>query len=56
MRRVWRNYLITGAGMFRSPASRNHLFQVFFSKGNITAESCPMSRVFLYRDGDASRA
>jgi cyclopropane-fatty-acyl-phospholipid synthase len=34
--------------MFRSPAGYTHLFQIVFSKGNITRESYPMSRSFLY--------
>jgi cyclopropane-fatty-acyl-phospholipid synthase len=36
--------------MFRSPASRTHLFQVLFSKGNVSAQGYPMSRAFLYQD------
>jgi len=51
-RRVWRTYLISCAEMFRSPASRTHLFQVLFSKGNVTPETYPMSRAFLYRDAE----
>ncbi len=52
-RRIWRAYLIGCAEMFRSPAERTHLFQIVFSKGNVTRDSYPMSRAFLYRD-DAS--
>jgi len=47
-RRIWRAYLVGCAEMFRSPVERTHLFQVVFSKGNVTAESYPMSRAFLY--------
>ena len=39
--------------MFRSPAGRTHLFQIVFSKGNVTPASYPMSRAFLYRDEPA---
>ncbi len=49
-RRVWRVYLIACAEMFRSPVGRTHLFQIVFSKGNITRENYPMSRRFLYAD------
>jgi cyclopropane-fatty-acyl-phospholipid synthase len=47
-RRVWRTYLISCAEMFRSPAGRTHLFQIVFSKGNITRDNYPMSRSFLH--------
>jgi len=47
-RRVWRVYLYGCAEMFRSPKGRTHLFQVVFSKGNVTQASYPMSRGFLY--------
>jgi len=47
-RRVWRTYLISCAEMFRSPAGRTHLFQIVFSKRNITRDNYPMSRKFLY--------
>jgi cyclopropane-fatty-acyl-phospholipid synthase len=49
-RRVWRTYLISCAEMFRSSYSRTHLFQIVFSKGNISKDSYPMSRAFLYQD------
>src|SRR5205809_1219567 len=48
-RRVWRVYLYGCAEMFRSPQGRLHLFQVLFSKGNVTRGSYPMGREFLYR-------
>jgi cyclopropane-fatty-acyl-phospholipid synthase len=49
-RRVWRVYLMGCAEMFRSPAGYTHLFQIVFSKGNITRANYPMSRRFLYRE------
>ena len=48
-RRIWLTYLIGCAEMFRSPAGYTHLFQVVFSKGNVTDTSYPMGRGFLYR-------
>jgi len=47
-RRIWRVYLIGCAEMFRSPRGFTHLFQIVFSKGNITRSNYPMSRGFLY--------
>ncbi len=47
-RRKWRTYLWSCAELFRSPRSHTHLFQIVFSKGNITRENYPMSRAFLY--------
>jgi cyclopropane-fatty-acyl-phospholipid synthase len=47
-RRVWRVYLYGCAEMFRSPAGKTHLFQIVFSKGNVTASSYPLTRDFLY--------
>jgi len=49
-RRIWRAYLVGCAEMFRSPVERTHLFQIVFSKGNISRENYPMSRAFLYRE------
>ena len=49
-RRIWRTYLIGCAEMFRAPAEQTHLFQIVFSKGNVTEKGYPMSRTFLYRD------
>ena len=48
MRRIWRCYLVGCAEMFRAPAGYTHLFQVVFSKGNVTATSYPMSRERLH--------
>ncbi len=52
-RRTWRTYLWSCAEMFRSKASRTHLFQVTVSKGNVPAGGYPMSRAFLYRQDGA---
>jgi cyclopropane-fatty-acyl-phospholipid synthase len=55
-RRVWRAYLYGCAEMFRSPNGRTHLFQIVFAKGNVTRESYPMSRTFLYDPGHEGAA
>jgi cyclopropane-fatty-acyl-phospholipid synthase len=47
-RRVWRSYLVGCAEMFRSTAGYTHLFQIVFSKGNVTRASYPMSRAHLH--------
>jgi cyclopropane-fatty-acyl-phospholipid synthase len=47
-RRVWRAYLYGCAEMFRSANGYTHLFQIVFSKGNLTRKNYPMSRGFLY--------
>ena len=47
-RRVWLSYLVGCAEMFRSPAGYTHLFQIVFSKGNVTRASYPMGRDWLY--------
>ncbi|NWG87006.1 MAG: class I SAM-dependent methyltransferase [Hydrogenophilaceae bacterium] len=49
-RRRWRVYLLSCAEMFRSPKAYTHLFQIVYSKGNISDASYPMSRRFLYRE------
>jgi cyclopropane-fatty-acyl-phospholipid synthase len=49
-RRIWRVYLYGCAEMFRAPNGRTHLFQVVFSKGNVTQTSYPMGREFLYQE------
>lgn len=48
-RRIWRSYLVGCAEMFRSPAGFTHLFQIVFSKGQVTASSYPMGREHVYR-------
>ncbi len=61
-RRVWRTYLYGCGEMFRSATGYTHLFQIVFSKGNITRKNYPMSREFLYEqrayreDAGAQRA
>jgi cyclopropane-fatty-acyl-phospholipid synthase len=61
-RRIWRVYLYGCAEMFRSPSGVTHLFQIVFSKGNVTRSSYPMGRDFLYeapyaqKQRDANRA
>jgi cyclopropane-fatty-acyl-phospholipid synthase len=47
-RRIWRSYLVGCAEMFRSTAGYTHLFQIVFSKGNVTRAAYPMSRAHLY--------
>jgi cyclopropane-fatty-acyl-phospholipid synthase len=47
-RRIWRTYLLGCAEMFRLPEGYTHLFQIVFSKGNITRTNYPMSRAHLY--------
>ena len=49
-RRIWRVYLYGCAEMFRSSVGRTHLFQIVFSKGNVSTDSYPMGREFLYRE------
>jgi cyclopropane-fatty-acyl-phospholipid synthase len=49
-RRIWRAYLYGCAEMFRSPAGRTHLFQIVFSKGNVTQATYPLTRAFLHDD------
>jgi len=47
-RRIWRCYLLGCAEMFRSSTSQTHLFQIVFSKGNVSTTGYPMTRNFLY--------
>ena len=55
-RRIWRTYLIGCAEMFRSPHEQTHLFQIVFSKGNVTPENYPMSREYPYSRPTFTRA
>ncbi|HZQ73857.1 MAG TPA: cyclopropane-fatty-acyl-phospholipid synthase family protein [Burkholderiales bacterium] len=48
-RRIWRVYLYGCAEMFRAPNGLTHLFQIVFSKGNVSRTSYPMTRDFLYK-------
>jgi cyclopropane-fatty-acyl-phospholipid synthase len=52
-RRIWRVYLYGCAEMFRAPTGRTHLFQIVFSKGNVSMKSYPLSRSFLYEQQPA---
>jgi cyclopropane-fatty-acyl-phospholipid synthase len=47
-RRIWRVYLYGCAEMFRSPTGHTHLFQIVFSKGNVSMTGYPLTRDFLY--------
>ncbi len=47
-RRIWMCYLVGCAEMFRCPTGRTHLFQVLFSKGNVSRSSYPMTREHVY--------
>jgi cyclopropane-fatty-acyl-phospholipid synthase len=53
-RRIWRVYLYGCAEMFRASNGHTHLFQIVFSKGNVSRETFPMSRAYVY-EGDAAR-
>src|SRR5688572_5503724 len=55
-RRIWRVYLYGCAEMFRSERGRTHLFQIVFAKGNVTHQTYPMSRTFLYEEADVLEA
>ena len=50
-RRIWMCYLVGCAEMFRSETGQTHLFQVLFSKGNVSRASYPMTRAHLYGHG-----
>lgn len=47
-RRIWQTYLMGCAEMFRSPTGYTHLFQIVYSKGNVSRDNYPMSRAHLY--------
>lgn len=47
-RRTWMCYLLGCAELFRLPDGRTHLFQVLFSKGNVTRTGHPMTRRCMY--------
>jgi cyclopropane-fatty-acyl-phospholipid synthase len=49
LRRIWQTYLVGCAETFRNPKGVTHLFQVTYSKGNVTPGGYPMGRGFLYR-------
>ena len=52
-RRIWRSYLYGCAELFRAPQGTTHLFQVLFSRGNVTWESLPRTREHLYAEPGA---
>jgi len=54
-RRIWRVYLYGCAEMFRSPSGVTHLFQIVFSKGNVSRTGYPMGREFLYESPYAEK-
>ena len=49
-RRIWRVYLYGCAEMFRLESGCTHLFQIVFSKGNVSRTGYPMTRDFLYKE------
>ena len=53
-RRIWRTYLYGCAELFRSRAGITHLFQIVFARGNVSPGDYPMSRAFMYRNGDGA--
>ena len=55
-RRIWRVYLYGCAEMFRLPNGCTHLFQIVFSKGNVSMTSYPMTRDFLYEEAEPEPA
>ena len=52
-RRIWSCYLVGCAEMFRSSAGYTHLFQIVFSKGNVTREQLPDEPARTSMDADA---
>lgn len=51
-RRIWRTYLYGCAELFRASTGITHLFQIVYSKGNVSLYDYPMSRGFVYRSGE----
>ena len=49
-RRIWRTYLLGCAEMFRLPNGRTHLFQILFSRGNVSWSNFPHSRAYMYAE------
>ncbi len=54
-RRIWRSYLYGCAELFRAKNGITHLFQIVFAKGNASTRSYPMSRTFVYQDGEEAQ-
>ena len=48
--RIWRTYLIGCAEMFRAQNSHTNLFQIVFSKPNVSMDNYPMTRRHLYAE------
>ncbi len=48
--RIWRTYLIGCAEMFRAQNSHTNLFQIVFSKPNVSMDNYPMIRRHLYEE------
>ena len=48
--RIWRTYLVGCAEMFRAASGQTNLFQIVFSKGNVSCDSYPMTRAHLYEE------
>jgi cyclopropane-fatty-acyl-phospholipid synthase len=49
-KRTWRTYLVSCAEMFRSPKGEIGLYQILYSKGNVSRENFSMSRDYIYQD------
>ena len=48
--RIWRTYLLGCAEMFRAQNSHTNLFQIVFSKPNVSMDNYPMTRRHLYAE------
>ena len=48
--RIWRTYLLGCAEMFRAQNSHTNLFQIVFSKPNVSMDNYPMTRRHLYEE------
>ena len=48
--RIWRTYLLGCAEMFRAENSHTNLFQIVFSKPNVSMGNYPMTRRHLYEE------
>ena len=55
-RRIWRTYLLGCAEMFRLPNGRTHLFQILFSRGNVSWAGFPHSRAYMYAPEKTGRS
>jgi cyclopropane-fatty-acyl-phospholipid synthase len=50
IKRIWRTYLVSCAEMFRSPKGEIGLYQILYSKGNVSRDNFPMRRDYIYQD------